>query len=358
MSFERKNILNMLGYVPGEQPKLDSVIKLNTNENPYPASPDVAAALAAIDVAELRRYPQALAEDFRATAANLHGVQDSNIIPTNGGDELLRLALTTFVEAEEIVAVTQPSYSLYPVLAEVQNCNLVEIPLEENWTMPEDFARNLNSLDAKMCILVNPHAPTGALLCSDYLSELATQFNGVLIIDEAYVDFVEPELKYDCVPLVSELENLLILRSLSKGYSLAGLRFGYGIASESLANPIMFKTRDSYNTDYIAQKLACTALESREYVEANWARIRLSRSTLASGLQQLGFSCLPSQTNFLLCEAPQNQDAEALYQALKSRHILVRYFNQPRLKNMLRISVGSEEENASLLSALSEILSA
>ncbi|MDD9889129.1 MAG: histidinol-phosphate transaminase [Gammaproteobacteria bacterium] len=356
MSFERSNIANMQGYVPGEQPKQDNVIKLNTNENPYPASPQVQAALEGIRLNDLRLYPQALAKNFRQVAAERHGVKEENIIPTNGGDELLRLALTTFADSGEIIATTQPSYSLYPVLACIQDCNLIEIPLLDDWSMPEDFIDQLNSLQAKMCLLVNPHAPTGKLITVDSIKKIASNFPGVLIIDEAYVDFVDPSESYNCVPLIREYENILILRTLSKGYSLAGLRFGYGIAHKTLANPMMFKTRDSYNTDHIAQKLATAALQARDYVEANWETIRNSRTKLTDALNQLGLVTGSSQTNFVLSQVPAEPGAEALYAALQERNILVRYFRQPRLEDKLRISIGSEQENAALITAITEIV--
>jgi len=356
MSLERSNIANMQGYIPGEQPRQDYVIKLNTNENPYPASPQVQAALESIRLNDLRRYPQPLAQEFRRVAAELHGVREENIIPTNGGDELLRLALTTFVDSGDNIVATQPSYSLYPVLAEVQDCNLVEIPLLDDWSMPDDFVDQLKALQAKMCLLVNPHAPTGKLLTVDTIKDIANNFRGVLLVDEAYVDFVDPSESYNNVPLIDLHQNILILRTLSKGYSLAGLRFGYGIAHTALANPMMFKTRDSYNTDHIAQKLATAALQARDYVEANWETIRNSRVKLIDDLNQLGLFTEASQTNFVLSQVPPGYSAEALYEALKERNILVRYFQQPRLEDKLRISIGSEQENAALISALREIL--
>ena len=356
MSFERKNIANMQGYVPGEQPKASTVIKLNTNENPYPASPTVADALAKIRLEDLRRYPQAMAEDFRQIAADVHGVDAENIIPTNGGDELLRLALTTFVEVGDKVIVTQPTYSLYSVLAEVQNCILEEIPLRNDWSIPADFAESLIQSRAKMCILVNPHAPTGRLLSSAYIEKLAKSFEGVLVIDEAYVDFVDPKESYNCVPLIDSHENILILRTLSKGYALAGLRFGYGISNKSLANPIMFKTRDSYNTDHVSQILACAALQAQDHAQANWEKIRNSRSDLITALNELGLVTGASQTNFVLVQVPANHSAINISQALKDQNILVRHFRQPRLEDKLRISIGTEKENRALLSALRGVL--
>lgn len=356
MSFERQNIAKMHGYSPGEQTGSGDTIKLNTNENPYPPSPEVASALLSIDVDCLRRYPVPMADSFRETASRLHNVSPENIIPTNGSDELLRLALTTFVEIDDAIAVTKPSYSLYPVLADIHGCRLIEIPLQTNWEMPADFAEQLEKSAAKMLFLVNPQAPTGGLLSTDYILQLASSFSGIIVLDEAYVDFVDPELGYDSISLINSCENLLILRTLSKGYSLAGLRFGYGIAAKSLINPMMFKTRDSYNTDHISQMLANAALNSIEYSEGIWRRIRSDREALRSSLNELGLATPNSHTNFLLCRVPDTIGAENLYQLLKQRNILVRYFDQDRLRNKLRITVGKDSENLALITAITEIL--
>jgi histidinol-phosphate aminotransferase len=356
MTFERNNILTMQGYVPGEQPQQGKVIKLNTNENPYPASNKVAEALSAISVENLRRYPPPTAAQFRQIAASYHGVAESNIIPTNGGDELLRLAITTFAGPGDTVGIAVPSYSLYPVLTEIQGCKLCAIELSDQWGLPDDFAARLNTAGAKLALLVNPHAPTGMLLSTTELIEIAREFNGVLLVDEAYVDFVDPELNYNLVPAIHAVDNLLILRTLSKGYSLAGLRFGYGIASENLANPIMYKTRDSYNTDLVSQRLASAALESVDDARRNWAAIRTDRQKLAHDLQRLGMTCLPSQSNFLLAQASDTATAVRIYEALKLAGILVRYFNEPRLSDKLRITIGTPDENQQLLNALQTIM--
>ena len=356
MSFQRDNIAKMAGYVPGEQLDSAEVIKLNTNENPYPPSPQVAAALQAVNTAALRRYPSPMAQSFREAAARYHGIAVDNIIPTNGGDELLRLVLTTFVEAGEVVAVTQPSYSLYPVLVDIQASRLHEIPLQDDWSMPDDFIEQLGASAAKLCILVNPHAPTGKLLTSATLKQIADNFSGILLVDEAYVDFVDPEADYDAVALAVAHSNVLLLRTLSKGYSLAGLRFGYGIGSTELIAPMLYKTRDSYNTDYIAQQLATAAIESVDYARGTWQQVREARQRLADNLIELGFKVSPSQTNFLLCQVPGSAHAAELYQALKDRNILVRYFDQPRLQDKLRITVGTDRENTALIEALQQLL--
>lgn len=356
MRFERDNIRKMKGYAPGEQLNESGVTKLNTNENPYPPSPAVAAVLRELDAERLRRYPPPLADGIREAAAELHGLTPEHVMATNGGDELLRLVLTTFVEPEETVVITRPSYSLYPVLTQIHGCRLREIDLEGDWSLPETFIEELQESEAKLCILVNPHAPSGLLLGADYLERLARAFSGLLLVDEAYVDFVEPSLGYDAVSLVRKLDNVLLLRTLSKGYSLAGLRVGYGLGDPGLISPMLSKTRDSYNTDLLAQELATAALHDQVYARECWSRVRDSRETLSLRLKGMGFSIAPSQSNFLLCEVPDGNDAKELQLALKKRKVLVRYFDQERLRDKLRISIGSEAENRVLVDTLKELL--
>ena len=354
MTLERPNIAAMQGYAPGEQPQDLATIKLNTNENPYPPSPEVTMALSSFDVASLRRYPSPIADEFRRVAADLHELSLDNVIPTNGGDELLRLMLTTFVAEGEVVATTKPTYSLYPVLAAIQGAKLCEIDLDQHWRLPSDLIQQLHAMKAKVFILVNPHAPTGSLVSSARIADIAENFDGLLVVDEAYIDFVDPDLKHDCVPLLKRFDNLLILRTMSKGYSLAGLRFGYGLAAKNLAAPMLFKTRDSYNTDAISQRLAATALDSQAYAKSTWDRVRESRDKMSVQLTSLGLPCLSSQSNFLLCTIPESIGAPQVYVALKKRGILVRYFDQDRLRDKLRISIGTEDENKRLVNALKE----
>jgi histidinol-phosphate aminotransferase len=356
MTFERKNILSMRGYVPGEQPTEDNVIKLNTNENPYPASPKVAEALATINIENLRRYPSPTANEFRQTAAAYHSVSEDSILPTNGGDELLRLAITTFVDPGETVGIAVPSYSLYPVLTEIQGCKLFSVPLSDDWTLPSDFAIKLNEAGAKLALLVNPHAPTGLLLSVNKIIEIANTFEGVLLVDEAYVDFVDSTNDYDLTPAIGRLDNLLILRSLSKGFSLAGLRFGYGIGSKSIIDPMMYKTRDSYNTDYISQQLAIAALKSIDYASQTWSKVINERARLTLELEHLGLACLPSQSNFLLVTAQSQDASKSVCEQLKSKGILIRYFDEDRLRDKMRITVGTPEQNQRLLDCLKSII--
>ncbi|MGM0633263.1 MAG: histidinol-phosphate transaminase [Pseudomonadota bacterium] len=356
MSYERPNIRAMRGYTAGEQPEGEHVIKLNTNENPFPAPDTVAEALRRIDVADLRRYPPPLAQSFRRVAADLHGLSPDQIIPVNGGDELLRLAITTFVDPGQAIGLAEPSYSLYPVLAAVQDCKVVRVPLNDDWSLPETLAEQWNQASVRLAFVVNPHAPSGRLESVETLDRLAAAFRGVLLVDEAYVDFVDPGIGHDATVLARRHDNVLILRTLSKGYSLAGLRFAYGIGAETLLDPMLYKTRDSYNTDYISQKLAQAALEGRDQAAAGWREVRTERAALAESLAEMGLACLPAQGNFLLATVPADGalTAASLYQQLKNDGILVRHFDQDRLRDRLRITVGTAEQNRRLLDRIRE----
>jgi len=361
MTYERANIRAMTGYAAGEQPDQARVIKLNTNENPYPASAAVTEALQSIRVEDLRRYPPPLADGFRRVAAAHHGVQTDNIMATNGGDELLRLAVTTFVEPGQAIGIAAPSYSLYPVLADIHAAGVFSVPLDADWTLPEDFADQLNAAQVPLAFVVNPHAPSGLLTSVAELDRLATRFRGVLLIDEAYADFVTPEQQYDALPLIRRHDNVLILRTLSKGYSLAGLRFAYGIAAASLLAPMLYKTRDSYNTDYVSQRLAAAAVGASAEAAESWRLVREQRQHLSQALTEMGFGCLPSEANFILSEVPdigheRRLLAPWLYRQLKNHGILVRYFDQSRLQARLRITVGTAEQNAQLLGVMQQLL--
>lgn len=368
-SFERPGLRDISGYVPGEQPA--GGVKLNTNENPYPPPPAVAEALATFPIERLRRYPPAAGEPFRAAAARLHGVDADELVATNGGDELLRLALATYVDPGEAVAIAPPTYSLYKVLIGLHGARPVELPLTDGWDVPEGFAESLNRSRARLAFLVNPHAPSGRLFEREAVEAIASGFEGVLLVDEAYVDFVDPAHGYDLVPAIRTHPNLLILRTLSKGYSLAGLRFGYGLGSAPLLEPMLTKTKDSYNVDALAAEVARAAIESRAWAADNWARVRAERERLRAGLARLGLPALPSETNFVLASVPPDAFAEqsddggsgagtaanALYRALRARDVHVRWFAEARLADRLRISVGTREENDRLLATIADLLS-
>lgn len=358
MTFERDNIRRMTAYQWGEQPGSEEVLKLNTNENPYPPSPAVQDALNAFSVERLRRYPPPTADRLRERLAELHELTRDNIVVTNGGDEALRLAMTTFVEPGSGFGMLEPSYSLYPVLAAIQGARVLTAPLDESWDLPRDFAHQMNEAGVNLTCVVNPHAPSGTLLDPERIGRLASDLHGVLLVDEAYVDFVDPALRHDLVRLVEAFDNLLLLRTFSKGYSLAGLRLGYLLGAKGLIAPIVSKTRDSYNVDLISQILGAAALSDRGYAEETWSRVRSARRVLRDRLIELGLSVDISQTNFLLAEVPLDapKTAAEIYEALKEEGILIRYFKDPLLEDKLRITVGTDAQNVRLTNALARLL--
>jgi histidinol-phosphate aminotransferase len=357
MSYERAALRRTAGYTPGRQPQDPNAIKLNTNENPYPPCEAVMGALAGVRPDSLRRYPPPLADAFRAVAARVHGVGVDDVIATNGGDELIRLAITTFVDPGRPIGILEPSYSLYPVLAEIHGSPLARVDLGPDWSIPEDAGRLFRQSEAQLIFVVNPHAPSGCLTRHTFLRGLARDAGCVVVVDEAYVDFVDPELSHDLVALVREFDNVLLLRSLSKGYSLAGLRFGYGIGHRELVAPMLTKTRDSYNVDAVAQALATAALEHREHARATWERVRADRASLRAALDALGLSSPPSQSNFLLASVPKGAPSAAeLCSQLEARGVLVRHFPGERLGDALRITVGTPAQNARLIDELRTIL--
>jgi len=358
VSYERDNIRRMAGYQWGEQPDDADTLKLNTNENPYPPGPAVGRALAGLTADVLRTYPRPTADPLRDAIAALHGLTRDNVLITHGGDEGLRLAVTTFVDPGAAFAMAEPSYSLYPVLAAIQDAQLLRLPLDAAWNLPADAAQQLNGAGARLTCLVNPHAPSGKLTPADRLGELASAVDGVVLVDEAYVDFVDPELGHDLTALLHTHDNVLLLRTFSKGYSLAGLRLGYLLGPAELIRPMLEKTRDSYNVDAISQALGEAAIGDRAYAADTWRQVREARRSLAAGLRQLGLAVEPSQSNFLLVRIPGQapRSAQQVYVYLKERYILVRHFPTPRLDDCLRISVGTPTQNQRLIAALEEAL--
>ena len=263
----RSNVRRMAPYVPGEQPAPgERVVKLNTNENPFPPSPRVLAAIRGIDPELLRRYPSPTADLFRATAARVHGVAADMVLAGNGSDEILAIAIRTFLGPGDTLAYPDPTYSLYPVLAESCENRVVTVPWESGWQLPIDA---LLASGARAIFFANPNAPTGTLVKRASVRQLALAFEGLLLVDEAYVDFADES----CLDLVRELPNVMICRTFSKGYSLAGLRFGYAIAAAPLVAE-MTKVKDSYNCDAISVLAATAALEDQDYARGTWQAVR------------------------------------------------------------------------------------
>jgi histidinol-phosphate aminotransferase len=347
MSYFRPTIEAMEGYEPGEQPIDPTVVKLNTNENPYPPSPEVIKAVVGIGVDELRRYPSPQADRFRLTAGELFGVRPEQIICGNGMDDILNITVRAFAGPDAPMAYPVPTYTLYAVLARLQDAPTHEIPFGPDYALPID---ELIATRARVTYLANPNAPSGTLVPVEDVARLADGLEGVLCVDEAYVDFAE----CDCLELARSRPNVLVMRSLSKGYGLAGLRFGFAIGPEKLIAGLM-KVKDSYNVDAVAAAAASAALADRDYYERMREKVIVERRRLAEALETLGLRCLPSQTNFLLvdCGTPA---ARELYETLKRRRILVRYFDSPGLDDKLRITIGTPRQNGTLIAALRELV--
>lgn len=340
----RPNIAAAAGYVPGEQPTDTRTIKLNTNENPYPPSPRVLEAIRAVSAEQLRRYPSPSGQIFREAAAQVHGLGADWILPFNGGDEFLSVALRAAAGESDAVAFLEPSYSLYPVLTELQGSRALRLQYAidgARWTLPAGTEKT----PAKVLLLVNPNAPSGHLESLETLRTLARGFAGLLLIDEAYVDFAPAS----ALPLVQEFPNVLLLRTMSKGYSLAGLRFGYAIGQPALLREIA-KVRDSYPVDAIAIAAATAAIQDQAYARGTWEKVKAERTRLAGALREMGFTMPESHSNFLLAQVPGGGSAKALYEKLKARGILVRWWDLPRIADKLRITVGTPEQNERLLS--------
>jgi histidinol-phosphate aminotransferase len=347
-NYFRSNIDAMAGYVPGEQPQRGTqIIKLNSNENPYPPSPAALAVLRNIDGEWLRRYPEPFGGDFRQAVSQVLGVPSDWIIVGNGSDELLGVVIRACAEPGRKVVYPMPTYVLYHTLTQMQAAEIVEIPYSEDYSLPLE---ELVTANGSVTFIASPNSPSGHVVPTDDLRKLASQLSGVLVIDEAYVDFAEE----NALALVKEYENVMVIRTLSKGYSLAGLRLGFGMANPKLLHGL-FKVKDSYNIDAIACAVGTIAITDQAYKNACVAKIKASRTQLATDLKQLGFCIWDSQTNFLLAQPPEG-NAEYLYQKLKEQRILIRYFKQPGLDDKLRITVGTDEQNQVLVKALIYLL--
>ncbi|BAZ50640.1 histidinol-phosphate aminotransferase [Nostoc sp. NIES-4103] len=344
----RSNVDAMASYVPGEQPpRGTNIIKLNSNENPYPPSPEALAVLKNIDGEWLRRYPQPFGEEFRQATSKVLGVPSDWIIVGNGSDEVLSVVIRACAEPGRKVVYPIPTYVLYRTLAEMQVADITEINYGEDYSLPIE---ELIAANGSVTFIASPNSPSGHVVPQKDLQKLASQLSGVLVIDEAYVDFAEE----NALALVKEYENVIVIRTLSKGYSLAGLRLGFGVANPKLLHGL-FKVKDSYNIDAIACAVATAAITDQDYKNACVAKIKASRTKLATDLKQLGFKIWDSQTNFLLAQPPQG-NAEYLYQKLKEQGILIRYFKQPGLEDKLRITIGTDEQNQTLVEALIYLL--
>ncbi len=336
----RPSIHSLHPYVPGEQPG-PGVIKLNTNENPYPPSPRVAEALRAADASSLRLYPDPVSSGLRRLVAELHGCAPEQVFIGNGSDEVLALCVRAFVPEGGAVGYFEPSYSLYPVLAAIEEVPVRPVGLtpDFSWAMPGDYS-------ASLFFLTNPNAPTSRLFPRSAVESFARSFSGVVLVDEAYVDFAPAS----CADLALRLPNVLIARTLSKSYSLAGIRLGYAVGHAPLIEAL-HKIKDSYNISFLTQQLAAAALSDQAWMKTNVAKITVTRERVAQALRARGWFVLESATNFLFVRPPV-RPAREIFEDLRSRKIFVRYFPAPATRDYLRITVGTDAEMDALLAAL------
>lgn len=358
MSVFRPNIDRLHGYTPGEQPQEAGWTKLNTNENPYPPSPQAIAAIERVARGgRLNLYPDPLGKKFRDVAGQLFGVGPDWILPANGSDENLTLILRSFIDPGDLVAYPYPSYILYETLAQIQGGEFTRIVLRPDWSWDGKSVADAVAR-AKLVIVPNPNSPSGNAWSEEEILALVPR-RGLLILDEAYGDFRD-------IPHRAEIlkkpggDRIIITRSFSKSYSLAGLRMGFAIARPELIAG-MQKVKDSYNCDAIALAAAQGALEDQAWMLNNAAKIRATRQRLTDELGKLGFQVVPSQANFVWATHPERSH-QAIYEALKERKILVRFMRFPdvpyapdSLLTGLRISVGTDQEIDHFLTTLRSI---
>lgn len=348
MKYQRAILKDVTGYVPGEQPRMANIIKLNTNENPYPPSPRVLEALRALPGDALRRYPDPMAVAFRSICTERYGYSGPEwVIAGNGMDELLSLVLRTFVDPGDSVLTTYPTYTLYETLAQLHGAKPVLVDLDDGYQLTEAFF----ATPARLCILPRPNAPTGICPPRKVVERLCKNFDGIVVIDEAYVDFSDD----NCMDFPKRFENTIVMRTFSKSFSLAGMRLGTAVARPEIINEFM-KVKDSYNLNVTSQAAGVAAMQDYEYMLENVRRVRTTRARLTRDLEAMGFSVPPSQSNFVLAKWKGNPNARTLFEALRERAIIVRYFDTRRLSDALRISVGTDEEIDALLAALREII--
>ncbi len=348
MKYGRDLLKNVEGYVPGEQPKGGPITKLNTNENPYPPSPKVLEALQNMGERAFRCYPDPVSTALREACAKRYGYESADwVIVGNGMDELLALVLRTFVDPGDKVLATYPTYSLYEILCDLHGCVLTYEDLDENFQLTDAFY----TVDARLCILTRPNAPTGVAVPREAVERLCESFDGLVVIDEAYVDFADD----DCMDFPKRYDNAIVMRTFSKSFSLAGMRIGTAVARPEIIAEFM-KTKDSYNMNAVAQTVGLAAMEDYDYMQANTAKVKATRERLKNELELRGFTIPKSGTNFLLAFRDGTPTAKDIFQALRERNVIVRYFAHRRLENALRITVGTDEECDVLLKALDGIL--
>lgn len=343
----RPNIRDMAGYTPGEQINAAHVVKLNTNENPYPPSPEVFDAVrAALTGDRLRKYPQTLGDEFRRAAGKVLGVSPECILIGNGSDDILTILTRAYVPEGGVMASPTPSYSLYKSLADIQGAKFVTVPFAADWTPATPWPVER----AHLTFLANPNSPSGTALRPEQVAKFAERVNGPLVLDEAYADFCE----WNGLGLIGKVPNLIVTRTFSKYYALAGVRFGFAVAEPDVIRQLV-KVKDSYNCDVLSLAAATAAIEDQDYYAGVRAKMIATRGRMTVELTELGFTVTPSRANFVWCRR-DDRPVKPIYEALKAKNILVRYMKYDGYGDGLRISVGTPAEVEALLGELRAVL--
>ncbi len=344
----RPNIAEMRGYVPGEQPQGEKFIKLNTNENPYQCSPKVKAAIGRVVQAGLQKYPDPFATAFRIRAAELYGIDPDWILCGNGSDDILTIITRVFVGTSDMVRFANPSYLLYRTLAEIQGAACDIVNYNADWSLPAEFGQPNDWV--RLAYLANPNSPSGTVVPPSAVAEVAATLPCPLLVDEAYADFADT----NCISLVAENDKIMVSRTLSKSYALAGLRFGYLIAQPHIIRELQ-KVKDSYNCDSLSIAGATAAIDDQQWLIETRGKILATRVRMTEVLRELGFDALPSQANFVWCPH-SSLPVEPIYQELKKAGVLVRYMLYPNWGDGLRITVGTDDQVDACLSILKTLV--
>lgn len=344
------NVRRVVPYVPGEQPKDTNVVKLNTNENPYPPSPNVRMALDDFDCGRMRLYPDPEASVLVDAIAENYGVKPEQVFVGVGSDDVISMAFLTFFNSDKPVLFPDVTYSFYDVWAEVYRIPYKQMPLDENFRInAKDYMTENGGI-----IFPNPNAPTGVLESVDMIEEIVkANPDSVVMIDEAYIDFGGKS----CLPLIEKYDNLLVIQTFSKSRSMAGMRIGYAMGNEKLIkymNDVKFSI-NSYTMNHITQICGAEAVKDKAYFEEHVNKIINSREYTKKKLTELGFTFPDSMSNFIFAKH-ESADANEIFAKLKEKKIFVRHWNKPRISDYLRISIGTPEEMEKLISALGEIL--
>ncbi|MCC5834992.1 MAG: histidinol-phosphate transaminase [Opitutales bacterium] len=337
-------------YTPGTQPEGDGWIKLNTNELPYPPSPRVKDAIAS-ELDRLPLYPNPASRPLRSAIAKRFGLDNSQVIIGNGSDDLLNLLMRAFSDGQADALQTFPSYSLYPVLAAIANAKLQSVKFDKGMDLPVD---ELAQHPARICFLTSPNAPTGVGFSNASIRQLLSRFDGLVVVDEAYADFAEE----NAVELLKDHPNIVITRTFSKSYGLAGLRVGFALASSETIS-ILDRIRDSYNVNRLSQAGALAAFEDPDYYAEVIRKVIETRERIREALIAAGWEVYPSQSNFLFARPPQKDGISgperslSAFEYLNARKILVRHFpSNPLTADYIRISIGTDNQMNRLMESL------